>query len=428
MLAESLVSAPLLLLATDRPGYRPPWIEQSNVTQIALQRLTPEDGLTVIRSIVPQEQLLDDLSQTILSKAEGNPFFLEELTQAVLVSGEYGAGIAVPDTIQGVLMARIDRLPEMSKQLLQTASILGREFSLRLLLEIWEGPGRCEPLLPESERNRRTPELVLKLAHSLHFLGRFQEMLDILVLQKERLKKLDEPVIAGPYAFWQSLALNYLGEYEQSVQRAKQAIELAQQCSDEATMGKAYYVLARNGFWLCQFTQGIEYGRQAVGLLERTDELWWLGLAHWAIGFNYTIHHDGRIYVGLGAHCLLGHLAQAREVALQALTIAKDIKFSFGVGLAQHALGRIAQSEGTFADAERYLREAQQTHAAIQSRYWVARTHLDLTVLAHAQCNQKAVASHLQEAQAVFTALQLPKYNEHTAQIAEAYGVPFAKE
>ena len=66
MLAESLVSAPMLLLVTYRPGYRPPWIEQSNVTQIALQRLTPEDGLAVIRSIVPQEYLSDQLAQAIL--------------------------------------------------------------------------------------------------------------------------------------------------------------------------------------------------------------------------------------------------------------------------------------------------------------------------------------------------------------------------
>jgi predicted ATPase len=49
-------------------------------------------------------------------------------------------------------MARIDRLPDMAKRLLQTAAVLGREFSLRLLEAIWEGPGRCEPLLLELKR------------------------------------------------------------------------------------------------------------------------------------------------------------------------------------------------------------------------------------------------------------------------------------
>jgi predicted ATPase len=99
----------------------------------------PEDGLAVIRSIVPPERLSDQLAQTILAKAEGNPFFIEELTRAVLEHVESPADLAVPDTIQGVLMARIDRLPEVSKRLLQTASVLGRDFSLRLLQAIWEG-------------------------------------------------------------------------------------------------------------------------------------------------------------------------------------------------------------------------------------------------------------------------------------------------
>jgi class 3 adenylate cyclase/tetratricopeptide (TPR) repeat protein len=643
MLAESLGSVPMLLLGTYRPGYRPPWIEQSNVTQIALRRLTPEDGLAVIRSILPQERLSDQLAQTILAKAEGNPFFLEELTQAVLESGDFRANIAVPDTIQGVLMARIDRLPEMSKRLLQTASVLGREFSLRLLEAIWEGPGRCEPLLlelkrleflyerigaeepsyvfkhaltqdvayasllttrrqalhaatgaalerlyavrlgdvydrlayhyaraqdapkavtyltlfaehvargyahveavtalqealthaqhlPEAERDRRTLELVLQLAHSLYFLGRFQEMLELLVQQQERLEQFHESSLAGPYAFWRSHALSYLGEYEQSVQWAQRAIEMAQQCGDEATMGKAYYVLARNGFWLCQFPEGIEYGGQAVTLLEHAGESWWLGLAHWAVGVNYTFMGEltsawepiartqamgdtlgdprlqcyaawskgytatfagdwetgiaacqegltrspdpvntaiamgflGEAYLAKGeptaalpwleqavqsmsqfrfrplqswymtslgeAHRLHGHLAQARELASQALTISQAIKFLLGVGFAQHALARIAQSEGTFTDAERYIYLAQQTYATIQSRYWVARTYLDLAMLAHAQGNQETAARHLQEAQAVFTTLQLPKYVEHTVHLAEACGVSLAKD
>ena len=60
--------------------------------------------------------------------------------------------MAVPDTIQGVLMARIDRLPDAAKRLLQTASVLGREFSLRLLGTLWEGPGAVEPLLGELQR------------------------------------------------------------------------------------------------------------------------------------------------------------------------------------------------------------------------------------------------------------------------------------
>jgi predicted RNase H-like HicB family nuclease len=88
----------------------------------------------------------------ILTKAEGNPFFLEELTLAVLEYGDQQEAMAVPDTIQGVLMARLDRLPEAPKHLLQTASILGREFSLRLLTAIWDDPEAPPSLLQELTR------------------------------------------------------------------------------------------------------------------------------------------------------------------------------------------------------------------------------------------------------------------------------------
>ena len=146
-LVESLVGAPILLLGTYRPGYRPPWVEKSYAMQVALRPLGPEDGLVVVRSVAPRERLSDHLTQVILAKAEGNPFFLEELTRVVVEQGELQVDVAVPDTIQGVLMSRIDRLPDAAKRLLQTASALGREFSLRLLGTIWEGPSALEPLL-----------------------------------------------------------------------------------------------------------------------------------------------------------------------------------------------------------------------------------------------------------------------------------------
>jgi tetratricopeptide (TPR) repeat protein len=151
-LVESLAGVPILLLGTYRPGYRPPWVEKSYATQVALRPLAPRDSLVVVRSIAPRERLSEHLTQVILAKAEGNPFFLEELTRAMVEQGELQADVAVPDTIQGVLMARIDRLSDAVKRLLQTASVLGRTFSVRLLEAIWEGPGAVEPLLGELQR------------------------------------------------------------------------------------------------------------------------------------------------------------------------------------------------------------------------------------------------------------------------------------
>ena len=75
-LVERLVAVPLLFLVTYRPGYQPPWIAQSYVTQLALHPLSLEDSLTVVRTVHTTAQGTDPVVQDILAKAEGNPLFL----------------------------------------------------------------------------------------------------------------------------------------------------------------------------------------------------------------------------------------------------------------------------------------------------------------------------------------------------------------
>ena len=152
LLVESLAGAPILLLLTSRPGYRPPWIGKSYRYQITLQPLTPRDSRRIVQSVLQMEQPPERLAQMILAKAAGNPFFLEELTWATLQDGGLGSDVTIPDTIQGVLMARIDRLGALPRRLLQTASVLGTKVPLQLLEAIWEGAGDLEPHLAELQR------------------------------------------------------------------------------------------------------------------------------------------------------------------------------------------------------------------------------------------------------------------------------------
>jgi tetratricopeptide (TPR) repeat protein len=151
-LVESLAGASIMLLTTYRPGHQPSWLGKSYATQISLHSLTPHDGLAIVHSALHGEKLPDQVVRMIIEKAEGNPFFLEELTRTIIEHGDTETPIEVPDTIQGILSARIDRLPETHKRVLQTASVLGREFSPRLLGEIWEGSSGLEALLSELKR------------------------------------------------------------------------------------------------------------------------------------------------------------------------------------------------------------------------------------------------------------------------------------
>ena len=151
-LVESLPGAAILLLTTYRPGYHPSWLGKSYATQLSLHSLASHDAVTVVHSTRQQQAVPQHLEQVIIEKAEGNPFFLEELTHAVIEQGDLQKEVVIPDTIQGVLSARIDRLPEAHKRLLQTASVLGREFSPTLLQGIWDVTAPLDPLLAELQR------------------------------------------------------------------------------------------------------------------------------------------------------------------------------------------------------------------------------------------------------------------------------------
>jgi class 3 adenylate cyclase/tetratricopeptide (TPR) repeat protein len=151
-LAEHVRDARILLLATYRPGYRPPWLDKSHAGQTPLQPLSRDDSIHMVRSMVRVERLVELVTEEIVAKADGNPFFLEQLALHAGEARDLRSDLMVPNTIHDVVMARIDRLPEETKQLLQTAAVIGREFSLRLLRAVWKGTGLLESQLRELSR------------------------------------------------------------------------------------------------------------------------------------------------------------------------------------------------------------------------------------------------------------------------------------
>jgi tetratricopeptide (TPR) repeat protein len=155
--ADRLASAPILLLTTYRPGYRPPWLDKSYAMQLALRPLSPDDSRSVVRGILGETPLRPAVEAELLAKAEGNPFFLEELARTVVEQVGRQAELVIPDTVQAVLAARIDRLPPAEKRLLQTAAVIGREVPLELLQRI---AGLPEAALQESLGRLRAAEFL----------------------------------------------------------------------------------------------------------------------------------------------------------------------------------------------------------------------------------------------------------------------------
>ena len=148
-LAERVVG-PVLLLCPARPElteHRPGWGGgRRNVSTISLQPLSDADAGHLIRLLLSVEDLASVVRQRILDRAGGNPFFLEEIVRHLIDEGliardedrwRAASGIddiAIPDTVQGVLAARIDLLDPGDKRALQRAAVVGRVF--------WPGPVR----------------------------------------------------------------------------------------------------------------------------------------------------------------------------------------------------------------------------------------------------------------------------------------------
>jgi predicted ATPase/DNA-binding winged helix-turn-helix (wHTH) protein/class 3 adenylate cyclase len=420
-LVEHLIGIPLLLLVTYRPGYRPPWIDKSYVTQVALQQLSPDDSRSVVASVCHAVPLPPSLLDAILTKAEGNPLFLEELARVAVAHGNASWSLTVPDTLQGVLRARVDRLAEATREVLQTTALLGRQAPRWLLTALWNRPGELLPhlhelqrleflfervtaedtvyvfkhaliqdvayeslalrqrqalhtaagralearyadrleqvlellayhyartgtaekavayltqcaekavrsyahgeavvlleearrhaaRLPAATREHRLLALVLQQAFSYHYLARFQDSLDLLLSQRERLERLGDLTLSGPYYFLLGLTYSSLGVHKQAIELTRNAIEAAQRCGDMTTLGEVYYELCFATYSLGRYQEGVDYGQQAVALLERSARQPWLSKAHLVLALSYA--HLGAFPAALTSAARLDAMAE----------------------------------------------------------------------------------------------------------------------
>jgi predicted ATPase len=140
-LANSLPGVPLLLVVSTRPGRRGTWLDRSWSSQLALSPLSTGDSCAVVRSLRPDLDIA--MADVVVHRAEGNPFFLEELAWAAGVSERIDA---LPATVDAALTARMDRLPAATCQVLEAAAVLGREVPDSLLAVVSGGIDLDRPL------------------------------------------------------------------------------------------------------------------------------------------------------------------------------------------------------------------------------------------------------------------------------------------
>jgi predicted ATPase len=147
LLAGSVANARILLLFNYRPEYRHDWTNRSYYAQLRLDPLAGADGAAMLSALLGDEDNLAPVKRLIVERTGGNPFFIEEIVQALFDEGVLVrngtvkstrpiAQLRLPPTVQGTLAARIDRLPLAQKEVLQTLAVIGRQSPFVLLQRV----------------------------------------------------------------------------------------------------------------------------------------------------------------------------------------------------------------------------------------------------------------------------------------------------
>jgi class 3 adenylate cyclase/tetratricopeptide (TPR) repeat protein len=185
VLGDSVPASPVLLIFTYRPGYAQSFGERTYHTRIVPAPLSEPESAGMAAAILSSDAVPDTLRGAIAAKAEGNPFYVEEVVRSLHEAGairvENGRfvltarldDVVIPDTIHDVIMARIDRLDEAPKRTLQTASVIGRDFTQRLVERLSAVRGQSDALLRELRaveliyEKSVFPEVAYRFKHAL---------------------------------------------------------------------------------------------------------------------------------------------------------------------------------------------------------------------------------------------------------------------
>jgi class 3 adenylate cyclase/tetratricopeptide (TPR) repeat protein len=401
LFVDALPQAPILLLLSYRSGYRPRWLERSCATQIPLRHLGPEESRHVLAGLWKSAAPIAGLVQQVLERSQGNPFFLEELGRSV----QQGSGAAaIPETVQGVLEARIDRLPDEHKRLLQAASVLGRELPADVLDRLWhavrEAPGaQLERLLHDLTRW----ELLYELPGTRPARYVFEHALTQEVAYQGLLSDRRRALHAAAARAFEAV---HTGDLETVYDHLAHHYPRA---GEPAPAVRYLALLADRAAHRTGFGEAVEILREAAGLAERlpSDEAdpilldlavetarWMVPLARFRDTLDLLDSHLPRIerlddpartarfrFWLAHTHSYLGQHADAARNARQAIAAAAEAGDAAIEGAALYVLSRDAFWAGRFVEglehgerAVKRLREAGETWWEGQA-HWVNGFH-----------------------------------------------------
>jgi len=409
LLADSIGTSKILLLVNYRPEYRHEWTHKTYYTQLRLDPLAKESAQEMLTALIGPGAELWPLKRLIIDRTEGNPFFMEEIVQALFEEGALLRNgetkltrslseLRIPATVQVILTARIDRLPQPEKELLQTVAVLGKEFTLSLVrataaaigaeLEqslaglqsaefIYEQPAMGDTeytfkhaLTQEAaynsilvDRRKQIHERAAQTLETLHS-GERPELVDELARHYVRSGNIPKAIEylqrAGELAVTRS-------SFRQAIANLNSALELVLTLppgQEQSTRELALQVALGSA---CSGVMGWgSEGREAA--YRRAAEL------------CHKLEGDRELFPVLWNLCQLniqrGELIAARELADQGLSLAERLQEPTFIPAAQYNLGEICQWRGELSQSLEHLEQASrlydsQLHASLVPLYGV---------------------------------------------------------
>ena len=360
--------SPLLIIASFRPrrqelSWRVHELAQRDYahryTSIALQPLDQMQARELVANLLHVEDLPERVRQLILDKSEGNPFFVEEVIRSLLDSGlvvreadHWRAtadivNISVPDTLIGVIIARLDRLDDQTRQVVQAASVVGRVFSYDTLADIFEvSNGKLEADMQELVRRQLIREKSRQPSRSYafkHVLTQEAAYSSVLLSQRRDLHRRAA---------------------ESMIQRApQQAAEIARHFLEARQPAKAMPFLVTAGDNAARnyaSHEAIGHYRKAVELQAVVEDMNDVHRAYEGLGRMLTLTNQGAESLAVYKQMLsIGE--QRADIATQVSALNKLAAF-----FALH-MGQFAEGEVYLARADRLVKEYQEHGGAAES-------------------------------------------------------------
>ena len=254
LVADSIGNARVLLLVNYRPEYRHQWGDKSYYSQLRLEALGRESAGEILAALLGESAELDALKHLMIERTQGNPFFIEEMVQALFYEGALARNgtvkmmrplsqLRMPPTVQGILAARIDRLPAAEKDLLQTLAVVGRQAPSAVIMEMV-----ARHQLQQMLANLQTAEFVYEQAGSgaaaaYEFKHALTQEVAYNSLLIERRKMLHGRVGAAIESIYGAQLDDHVGELARhfsSSENAHKAVEYLSRAGNQAMQRSAF--------------------------------------------------------------------------------------------------------------------------------------------------------------------------------------------